>query len=94
MYDLTEFNNLVTTCLVAGWNFEVQDCWDGRQIILKNKDGKALNDVVIHGTSYGHEKGLLETWDSDKDCVGYMDAKEVLEIWAENIVKNESYIAD
>lgn len=97
-YNMSEFNKLVSMCVDAGWDFEVRDCWDGRQIILYSKTSnmyeknrRVLNDVIIHNSSYGHEEGLLETWGKD-DVEGYMTAKQVFSIWEENMAENKSYV--
>lgn len=91
MYNLTEFNALVAACLNFGWNFEVHNLFDGRQIILKNNNSDILNDTVIHRQSYGYSEGLLETWDETKNCIGYLTANEVLAIWEKNITTNQNY---
>lgn len=98
-YNMTEFNSLVTMCVNAGWDFEVRDIWDGRQIVLYAKDNdpfsknrRLLNDVVIHQGSYGHATGTLETWNSCGDVDGYLTAQQVFEIWEQNIENDDCYI--
>lgn len=36
----------------------VHDCWEGAQIRFPWHDG----DVAIHGSTYGHENGYVETY--------------------------------
>lgn len=97
-YNMNEFEVLVSMCVAHGWDFEVRDIWDGRQIILYaksedpfDKNRKILNDSIIHSSSYGHAEGLLETWGVD-DVEGYLTAQQVLKIWKQNVKNNHSYI--
>jgi len=39
-----------------------------------------LDDVVIHSSSHGHEKGLLETYNLNA-CSGYETAEQVFKSW-------------
>lgn len=91
MFDYTELNKLWDMCQSAGWNVIKLPCWEGQQIILKDIHGTQLNDTVIHGFSYGHEQGLLETWHETEwdDVEGYLTAEQVFAIWRENIHSHE-----
>lgn len=93
MYDLSELKALAVSCLLMEWDIDLHNLYDGKQVVLRNDCGDILNDAVIHMSSYGHNKGLLETWDSDMDSVGCLTAQEVFSIWAENIKTNKSYVA-
>lgn len=55
---------------------------EGWQIILYSDTRRRikLDDAIISKYSFGHEKGLLETY-SLNECAGYETAEEVFEGW-------------
>lgn len=51
------------------------------QIIIMDKKGKRIGDVISHYASYGGNKGLLETYYEGDDTVeGYLTANEAYDI--------------
>lgn len=88
MFDFTEFDKLVDMCFGADWEIWIGDIWDGQQVILY-KNGKLINDAVIHNFSYGHSDGLLETWEDyrQEDVIGYLNADEVFAIWEKDMAE-------
>lgn len=81
-YDYTEMAKLYNLCTDAHIPCEIHCCDDGLQLIYPG-DGETICDAILHGSSYGHEFGLLEIMglvDEDKigDSVeGYLTADEV-----------------
>lgn len=55
---------------------------EGWQVILYSDTRLRieLDDAIISKYSFGHEKGLLETYKLN-DCAGYETAEEVFEGW-------------
>lgn len=88
MFNYTEFNKLVNMCADINWNTRVGDFWGGKQVILF-KNGKRINDAVIHASSYGHSHGLLETWENyhQDDVLGFLNAEEVFAIWKKDMAE-------
>lgn len=68
-------NNIPHTLLPMGFG-------GGWQIILyaDTKRRIKLDDAIISKYSFGHEKGLLETYNLN-ECAGYETAEEVFEGW-------------
>lgn len=88
MFDFTEFNKLVNMCADVNWDIRVGNIWEGQQVVLY-KNGKRINDAVIHNFSYGHSNGLLETWENyhQEDVVGCLNAEEVFAIWGKDMAE-------
>lgn len=88
MFDYTELDKLEDMCREAGWDIVVSPCWEGQQIVLY-QGLERVNDAIIHGSSYGHQTGLLETWENRQsdDVVGYLTAEQVFAIWKEDMAK-------
>lgn len=81
MLDFTEMNKLYKMCKEAGMNIRMGGVHDGRKIeLFDNMGNDLLDDAVIHGFSYGHEIGLLETYELN-DCEGYETAELIFEGW-------------
>ncbi len=66
--------------------FKFKKMFDGYQIIIFDKDKKALCDVIEHFGSYGQEDDLLEIMgglteeeQDDNSVLGYLKAEEVFE---------------
>lgn len=92
MYDFTEFNKLVVGLInKGGFNITVRDLYDGRQVIVRHKNGSVW-DAVIHGGSYGSDMGLLEIMgeaivkkvsifgdDDEDEVIGWLTADQILE---------------
>lgn len=90
-YDYSEFYKLVVTLIVRGYNVEVFNSYDGKQVtVYSQKSSISLEkeymwDATIHKYSYGHEQGLLEIYgtivekfNSDDTVQGYLTADEIL----------------
>lgn len=86
MFDYTEFNKLVAMVEKAGWSYQVDPLWEGKQIVLY-KQGQRINDAIIHNFSYGHDQGLLETWESQDDVIGCLTAEQVYDIWVKDMAE-------
>lgn len=92
MYDFTEFNKLVVGLInKGGFNITVRNLYDGRQVIVRDKNDN-MWDAIIHGGSYGSNMGLLEIMgeaivkkvsmmgdDDEDDVLGWLTADEILE---------------
>lgn len=92
MYDYTEFNKLVVGLInKGGFNITVRNLYDGRQVIVRDKNDN-MWDAIIHGGSYGSNMGLLEIMgetivkkvsmmgdDDEDDVLGWLTADEILE---------------
>lgn len=59
------------------WPYTRRELNGGQQICFLSKNGKMRVSAVIHGFSYGHERGLLEFWDKKSDPV-IVDAEYAL----------------
>ena len=57
------------------WDYTRRELNGGQQICFLSKNGKIRVSAVIHGFSYGHERGLLEFWDKRSDPV-IVDAEQ------------------
>ena len=85
MYDKTEFFKVARYLTEKGIKFVVRPLYDGCQLYVLNdeKEGSWAFDVILHGGSYGHEKGLLEVMGISKcpyDSVeGYLTGEAVIE---------------
>lgn len=88
MFDYTEFDKLVAMVEKAGWSYQVDPMWGGKQITLY-KQGQRINDAIIHSFSYGNDQGLLETWEADSqdDVTGYLTAEQVYDIWVKDMAE-------
>lgn len=74
-----EFDKLVSLLEDIGAEYKVLPCWGGKQVKLF-KNGKEIDDAVIHEFSHGAKQGLLETFRLS-DCAGYETATEVFDGW-------------
>lgn len=88
MFDYTEFDKLIAMAEKAGWTYQVYPLWGGKQIILY-KQGQRINDAIIHSFSYGHDQGLLETWEADNqdEVIGCLTAEQVYDIWVKDMAE-------
>lgn len=76
-----EIKKLSAMLTKEGIEHELNNLWDGLQIILPNG-----GDVIQHGFSYGGKEGYLETMgishlkdDNDDEVEGWLTAEQVLE---------------
>ena len=90
-YDYSEFYKLAVTLIVRGYNVEVFNSYDGKQVtVYSQKSSISLEkeymwDANIHKYSYGHEQGLLEVYGTivekfnhNDSIEGYLTADEIL----------------
>lgn len=82
MIDFTEIEKLHNLLVEARIPHTYEDIFDGRQIRIYADEEMTneLDDAVIHCYSYGHQKGLLETF-ALSDCEGWETAEQVFEGW-------------
>ena len=52
-----------------GWDYTRRGLNGGQQICFLSEDGHIRFSAVIHCSSYGHERGLIEFWDRKSDPV-------------------------
>lgn len=73
-----EIKKLADGLISKGIGFTFKCLYDGFQIVVDDWDW----DVVCHGGSYGHDKGLLEVMGSisknENDVEGWLTAEDIL----------------
>ena len=59
------------------WDYTRRGLHGGQQICFLSEDGDIRLSAIIHRSSYGHERGLIEFWDRESDPV-IVDAEYAL----------------
>ena len=84
MIDFTEIEKLHKMLTEIGIPHTCAELFDGRQIRVyaDAEMTNELDDCVIHGGSYGHTEGLLETYTLN-GCEGWETADQVFAGWVD-----------
>lgn len=81
-YDFTEMDKLEKYLKDNGYNYTRQSLYGGQQIVVFDRAGNRLWDVVLHIGSYGMEDNLLEAMGEallgHDDVEGYLTAEDVI----------------
>ena len=82
MIDLKEIVKLHKMLTKAGIPHTLAPLFDGMQIRIYADEEMTdeLDDCVVHGGSYGHQEGMLETF-ALNGCEGWETAEQVFEGW-------------
>lgn len=82
VFDYTEMDKLEKYLKDNGYNYTRRPLYDGQQIIVFDRVGNRMWDVVLHIGSYGMEDSLLEAMGEallgHDDVEGYLTADDVI----------------
>lgn len=81
-FDFTEMDKLEKYLKDNGYNYTRHPLYEGQQIIVFDKYGNRMWDVVLHFGSYGMKDSLLEAMGEallgHNDVEGYLTAEDVI----------------
>lgn len=81
-FDFTEMDKLEKYLKDNGYSYTRRPLYNGQQIVVFDKHGNRIWDVVLHEGSYGMEDNLLEVMGEallgHDDVEGYLTAEDVI----------------
>ena len=75
------------------WDYTRRGLNGGQQICFLSEDGGIRLSAVIHRSSYGHERGLIEFWDRESDPV-IVDAEYALVLFERALKGTENTLEE
>ena len=75
------------------WPYTRRELNGGQQICFLSEDGDVRLSAVIHRSSYGHERGLIEFWDRVSDPV-IVDAEYALILFEKALKDRENNLEE
>ena len=75
------------------WDYTRRGLNGGQQICFLSEDGNVRLSAVLHRSSYGHERGLIEFWDRESDPV-IVDAEYALILFEKGLKDTENILEE